>query len=146
MSLARGHTQAAEEVADSVLSGLNRGHGRLGTGAVKGDFVPVTRVASASSPRICEPGLGPLLCARSSPQVPLAGFALQEVVGEILAAVLTIQVSDLRPSALVRSSTVSGLPQPGDRGEGFMAEPDRCCAFVYSRQFHYRQSPSWTGR
>ena len=42
-----------------------------------------------------------------------------------------------------------GMPQPGDRSPGFMAEPSRCWAMIYDRNLqstHCRETPSWTGR
>ena len=41
------------------------------------------------------------------------------------------------------------MPEPGDRCEGFMAEPARCWRMVYGSQLqatHCRETPSWTGR
>jgi len=44
---------------------------------------------------------------------------------------------------------VEPLPRPGDRSPGFMAEPGRCWALVYSRQLqstHCQEAPAYTGR
>ena len=41
------------------------------------------------------------------------------------------------------------MPQPGERHPGFVAQVDRCWAFVYSKQLqatHCRQAPTHTGR
>ena len=41
------------------------------------------------------------------------------------------------------------MPSPGDRHPGFIVEPMRCWAMVYSKQLqaaHCRETPSWTER
>ncbi len=44
---------------------------------------------------------------------------------------------------------VNGMPVPGDRSPGFIAEPGRCWALTYDRNLqstHCREEPTLTGR
>jgi hypothetical protein len=43
----------------------------------------------------------------------------------------------------------NGVPEPGDRSPGFIVEPGRCWALVYSTQLqstHCDERPTWTRR